>query len=269
MTTTPAWARRVSKGMLTANLRALQFCSKPNVLSGYLHGLDSVYSSYCVDPLQPVDLAEILAEESTNELFAPIRYSRPGATPFADLIALAALTRHKQPANIFEIGTFEGLTSVVFCKNGGSSVRVRTLDLPHQNKDLQRTKRSYDSHSIDRQYDSGRLIEEFGLADRVERLFGDSALFDFGPYHNTVDLFFVDGAHTEDYVAKDSLNAFRCVTADGWTIWHDCLTPQVLRVLKMIARELPVYQINETNVAIAMQKPGKDFPWHLLQRDIR
>jgi len=255
--------------VLTANLRTLQFCLKPTVLSGYLRGLDTVYSSYSIEPLQPIDLAEILGGESPSELFLPIMYCRPGSTPFADLTALAALTRHKQPHSIFEIGTFEGLTSVVFCKNGHPGVRVHTLDLPHQRKDLQRTTRSFDSHSIGQQYDSGHLIDKLISDNRVECLFGDSALFDFGPYQDQIDLFFVDGAHTEDYVAKDSLNAFRCVAPGGWTIWHDCLTPQVLSVLKLIAQELPVYHISQTSLAIAMQKPGKDFPWQLLHREIR
>jgi hypothetical protein len=134
---------------------------------------------------------------------------------------------------------------------------MHTLDLPHD-KELQRTERSYAAHSISCQYRSGHLIDAFGVREQTEALYGDSALFDFAPYRKRIDLFFVDGAHTADYVLSDTRRAFESVTPDGWVVWHDCFTPQVMRVLKDIAQTTRVLQIRGTNVAVATSKSDID-----------
>ena len=57
--------------------------------------------------------------------------------------------------------------------------------------------------------------------EKVIPLCADSAYFDFSPYHNKIDLMFIDGNHDYDYVLSDSENAFRCVKEGGFMIWHD------------------------------------------------
>jgi predicted O-methyltransferase YrrM len=59
------------------------------------------------------------------------------------------------------------------------------------------------------------------LGDRIHRLFGDSATFDFSPFHNQVDLFFIDGAHSYQYVRNDTEKALPCVKKGGVIAWHD------------------------------------------------
>jgi hypothetical protein len=102
------------------------------------------------------------------------------------------------------------------------------------------------------------LIDRFGVRPQTDTLFGDSAVYDFQQYRNRIDLFFVDGAHTEDYVASDTYHAFESLTPDGWVIWHDCLVPQVLKVLKKVARLVNVLHISGTNLALAIGKPNPD-----------
>jgi predicted O-methyltransferase YrrM len=65
------------------------------------------------------------------------------------------------------------------------------------------------------------LFRDYDQRDRIELLFGDSAMFDFAPWHGTIDLFFIDGAHSYDYVRSDTLNAVRCVRPGGVIAWHD------------------------------------------------
>jgi len=47
--------------------------------------------------------------------------------------------------------------------------------------------------------------------------------FDFRPFHDKVDLCFIDGGHSEECVKSDTKNAFRMVKKGGVIIWHDFL----------------------------------------------
>jgi hypothetical protein len=244
------------RGLATANLRSLRFSSDPVLLRDYLRDLETVYQSYTYAPLEPLELPELLGKDFNRPLFLPLGHIRPGSTPLSDLAAIAALTQKKRPKQIFEIGTFEGLSSAVFIKNASPDALLNTLDLPPDHGEIPRTERSYEAHSISVPYVSGHLIDAFGIRGQVQVHWADSAVFDFQPYRDTIDLFFVDGAHTEDYVASDSSRAFQCQVSDGWILWHDCFTPQVMKVLKQIAQTKKIYHIRGTNLALAMGESG-------------
>jgi predicted O-methyltransferase YrrM len=256
------------RGLVTANLRAFRFASEPTRLWGYLRDLEYAYQSCTYSPLKPVELAELIGNEASQSLFLPVGYVCSGSTPLGDLAALAALVQKKRPKRIFEIGTFEGLTSVLFVRNSGVGALVHTLDLPPACPEVPRTQRSYSAHSIADPYVSGHLIDAFEVRQQVQAMWGDSALFDFAPFHDQIDLFFVDGAHTEDYVALDSYHAFQCLASDGWVVWHDCFAPQVLKVLKRIAQRSAVLHIRGTNLALVMGRLTVDLFDHLKRNDI-
>jgi predicted O-methyltransferase YrrM len=261
---------RFLTGLRTVNLASLSLWRRPGKLMEFMRRTDMLLLSYSLAPLLSTSLSDLLRDGSPSEVFVPFRHVKPGSTPLADLTVLAALTREKCPRKVFEIGTFEGLSAVVFVSNSDSSVKVLTLDLPPAAaNELLRTERSWQAQSIGSEYDSGYLIGRFDANGRVVRLLGDSALIDFKPYQGQIDLFFIDGAHTEDYVARDSLNAFHTISADGWVVWHDCLVPQVASVLRQIAKHHAVYHIAETNLAIAFGKPSANFPWQILNREFR
>lgn len=259
--------KKALKGFATVNLRSLKFTHDPRRFVTYLHELDGLHQTHIMPPLQPITLTEIVGENYFEPMFLPVGRVRNGSTPLQDLAAMAAIVRYKKPTTIFEIGTFEGSTAVVFIKNSEAGVRLHTLDLPHE-KEVTRTERSYSAHSIGWSYASGHLIDEFGIREQVDTIFGDSALFDFTPFHDQVDLFFVDGAHTEDYVISDSAHAFECIGPDGWVLWHDCFNPHVLKGLKEVARAVKIMVIAGTNLAIAMGKPGVHAIRELARRQI-
>jgi predicted O-methyltransferase YrrM len=243
------------RGLTTANIRSLRFLPNSNRLVGYLRSVEEAYQCHTCLPMESVELGDILGVDFAEPLFLPLGHVRSGSSPVGDLAALAALTRKKAPKRIFEIGTFEGLSTVVFLRNAGYRTLMDTLDLPHGNKEIVRTERSFAAHSIAHDYVSGHLIDRFSIRERARTHFGDSAIFDFKPFHGAIDLFFVDGAHTEDYVASDSCRAFECINDGGWVLWHDCFTPQVMKVLKQIAQDTRLYQIRGTNLALATRKP--------------
>jgi len=57
--------------------------------------------------------------------------------------------------------------------------------------------------------------------ENITELLGDSAIFDFTPYQNRIGLFFIDGAHSYEYVQSDTFNACTCCKDDGIIIWDD------------------------------------------------
>lgn len=252
----------------TFHLGALRFLRDPSKFIQYLRDVNTVNFSYALPPVKALTLSELLGEDFHADVDIPFGHVKRGSCPLADLVCLAALAKKKCPKKVFEIGTFEGLTSVVFAKNSDSAVKVFSLDLPPE-KDVPRTHRSFQAQSIKESYHSGVLIDLLGCGQQVERLYGDSALFDFRDYESSIDLFFIDGAHTAEYVARDSLTAFRAVSANGWILWHDCFVPDIVKILRRIAKYHPVFHVTGTNLALSLQKPAASFPADLLEFKIR
>lgn len=140
------------------------------------------------------------------------------ATPLDELAHLALLTRIVQPRRVFEIGTFRGRTALNFALNSPPGSRIFTLDLPADSA-------AEAFNAADR-----RLAEAAAPgadcrgkdgAEKIEQLYGDSQTFDFSPYHGTIDLVFVDGAHHYSAARKDTETALRLIRPGGVIVWHD------------------------------------------------
>lgn len=137
-----------------------------------------------------------------------------------DLISLCLLCRALQPRTVFEIGTFVGYTSLHMALNTGADTRIYTLDLPPRERATALETTAIDQKLIGMEVDRP-LFEGSPAGSKVERLFGDSAVFDFSRWHGGVDLFFIDGAHSYEYVKSDTLNALRCCKPGSVIVWHD------------------------------------------------
>lgn len=142
-----------------------------------------------------------------------------GNITLLELTAAVKLIKRYNPRKIFEIGTFNGRTALNMACNTAEGAIVYTLDLPEKN---------------------GRAGARFHGADcenKIIQLFGDSAAFDFSPYENSVDLVFVDGAHTYDYALSDTEKALKLLkNGRGIILWHDYswVWPDVTRALNRL-----------------------------------
>jgi predicted O-methyltransferase YrrM len=85
----------------------------------------------------------------------------------------------------------------------------------------------------------GEAYKQSEHAAKVTQHLGDSATFDFSPFAGQIDLVFVDGAHTYEYVRADSRNALRLIHDGGVILWDDCnyLNPGVGRALLELRRK--------------------------------
>jgi predicted O-methyltransferase YrrM len=182
---------------------------------------------------------------------------RPTGSYSTDLISLCQLCHCLRPKRIFEIGTLRGYTSLHMAMNSGPDCKIHTLDLRKDDHEKPitklRTTLMDDIHcqmAVTEYYFSGTAY-----AQKIEPLFGDSAVFDFSPYHGMIDLFFIDGAHSYDYVRSDSENALRCVRPGGVIAWHDFARVglnEVSKYILEISRRLQVYSVPGGSLAFAV-----------------
>lgn len=140
-----------------------------------------------------------------------------------DMLYLTLLVRLLSPKTIFEIGTLNGYSALLFALNSPPETKIFTLDLPLDRlyeASLSTTiidDNTIASHGKTTEY----LYRSHPAGGKVIQLYGDSAQFDFTPYRGQVDLFFIDGAHSYEYVRSDSMRAFSCTRPGGIIIWHD------------------------------------------------
>ncbi|OGK86852.1 MAG: hypothetical protein A2X52_12430 [Candidatus Rokubacteria bacterium GWC2_70_16] len=140
-----------------------------------------------------------------------------------DIASLCLLCRILKPSTVFEIGTLHGFTTLHFALNTPPDATIYTLDLPKSGapRPALSTTVVDDDHIRASTVSSSYIFGDSPVAGKIKCLFGDSATFDFSPYHGRVGLFFIDGAHSYEYVRSDTLNALRCCAAGGVIAWHD------------------------------------------------
>lgn len=186
---------------------------------------------------------------------------RNGDVRLSEVAILSALAGSCPPdSTLFEIGTFDGRTTFHLAVDSASTCRVHTLDLPSGQAtqfDVDRRER----HLIEKP-SSGTWIERL-RADfpqqtaKIQQHFGDSATFDFSPYHGTCGLVFVDGSHAYDYVKHDTASARQLVQKGGFVLWHDYgVWSGVTRALEELEATTPIglKHIHGTSL-VCWQKP--------------
>ena len=189
-------------------------------------------------PLLPtVSVAEVTREDTTVLLREP--GSRDGNVALLELLVLARLVRERAPRALFEIGTFDGRTTLNLAANSPADAVVYTLDLP---RDLAPSLALHPNEGkyVDKPVSGARYLGT-DLAPKIRQLLGDSATFDFEPY--ATDFVFVDASHAYEYVLNDSRRALQMLRGGrGTIVWHDYSEWEgVTRALDTLAREVPAF----------------------------
>jgi predicted O-methyltransferase YrrM len=154
-----------------------------------------------------------------DELEVPMRHHfRPRGLPHGDAYVLALITATVRPRRVFEIGTGTGEGTLLMARNAPGA-RIDTLDLGAD----------ADASLGEQRGDAPLVADSVGGAFRgsefegsITQHLGDSAQFDFTPFAGQMDLVFVDGAHTAEYVRADSQAAFAMLAPGGTVVWDDC-----------------------------------------------
>ena len=203
-------------------------------------------------------LKENLIFARCNTFNAELVVTRIGETQ-----VLAALVVQLQPSSVFEIGTYNGFTTLHFAYNTPDDAVIYTLDLPPDYEI--RTKSDKSNYSYDdflvvelsKQNINSRIFKKDRHGQKIKELFGDSMNYDFFPYYGKIDLVFIDGNHSYPFVRSDTENAFKMLSARGVIIWHDfdyIIHRDVFKYLNSLVEFHKIYHIPGTRFAIFGKK---------------
>ena len=174
-------------------------------------------------------VSELIPEISWSRLLEtppPVLVLEPdaanGNVSALELLCINQWICHTKAKTIFEIGTFDGRTTLNMAVNIGSEGRIYTLDLPAKEVDQTALPLCPGDRLHIQKPASGNRFLYRKERTKIEQFFGDSGSFDFRPYFGKFDLVFVDGSHSYSYVKNDSEIALRLLkTGKGCILWHD------------------------------------------------
>lgn len=144
-----------------------------------------------------------------------------GHTTEFELKVISNLVKKWNPHRIFEIGTFQGRTTLNMALNSSADTEIVTLDLPADELDATKMEIEEGEVRYVKKEVSGERFIGHPAASKIRQVFGDSASFDFTEYAGSVDVAFIDGSHAYEYVLNDSEKVLAIMQKGGLMIWHD------------------------------------------------
>ena len=246
---------------------ALNLCSlgvavrNPKRFRRYLSHCLKKYDEDTGHGLPHADPISFLAKQGWARFSAEDRVEIPTfprgtrSTSAAETLILATSTRVLRPSKVFEIGTFDGCATSLFILNSPPGAEIITLDLP-----LEETREAgefggYIEDDIDAVMERrlGSYPRSLGLEGRYRQVLRDSKEFDPEPHRGTVELGFIDGAHTYEYVKNDTEKMAVMMAGRGLVFWHDYGGKGSYRplasYLEGLGRKIPVHRIRDTTLA--------------------
>ncbi len=178
-----------------------------------------------------------------------LNYTRSNATPL-EMYCLMCIAQFAAPERIFEIGTFDGATTLRLAL-ACPEAEVMTLDLDPGSINLAQPATIAGEVDNVRSGGVGSKFRGVPAAKRIHQLLGDSTTFDYAPYEGSIDLVFIDACHDYRFVKSDTANALRMVR-NGVILWHDYHPgwPGVVQAVDELLPEHPVMHIAGTTLAM-------------------
>jgi predicted O-methyltransferase YrrM len=222
----------------------------------------------CYIPFMNVSVVVKLPKISNSDVISSEQitivepHSRYGNVDLDELAIINGIVLKEKPKKIFEIGTFDGKSTLNIAYHLEDDGQIYTLDLPEKefNKivelghlDHLRTGITVRAEKI--------MKTELKCKNRIKRLYGDSLTFDFKPFYNSIDFVFVDGDHNYNYAFNDSEIALKLIGLKGGVIlWHDYrnnvgVVSAIESTLK-IHPDLNIYHIEGTSLAYCKILPS-------------
>ncbi len=169
-----------------------------------------------------------------------------------DIVTLCIMARLIKAERVFEIGTLDGYTALHFAMNTPEQAEVYTLDLPPNHSASLKATETDKAHQARHAAVTRYRFDGSPNQMKIHCLFGDSAEFDYSPFAQSIDLFFIDGAHSYEYVKSDTMKALECVRRGGMVVWHDYGRLGVNGVSKWLhefARAKKIYSVPGSSLA--------------------
>ena len=204
--------------------------------------------------MRSVEVNDLLPETGDIRIQLALFPKMNASVSILELISLVLLTKRINAANVFEFGTYMGVSVTQLALNACGGGRVLTLDLPDEQTRTEFGNLDPEDAVLVAKKGRAALVPH-DIRHRITFLKQDSAHFDETPYLDQMDVVFVDGAHNRDYVKNDSEKGWRMLRKGGIIAWHDCrpLDPDVVSYL--LKSDFQPSRIIGTTLAFA-SKPG-------------
>jgi predicted O-methyltransferase YrrM len=213
------------------------------------------YLSYCLHRLDELSghglpIRDPVPPNPDLTITLPGHHTGGGMT-ISDLVILARATKSLRPLVIFELGTYDGLTTALFALNSHPDTRIFTLDLP---PDTNANVALASDKSLVATRHLGCIPKALGI-NRYTQLLCDSLSFDPSPFRNLVDLALIDAAHDLEHVRNDTTKVASMMRNEGIVFWHDyggrgTFAP-LTHYLESLGKRSALYRVAETNLAWA------------------
>ena len=201
-----------------------------------------------------VTLDDLLPKEGVEiASLAMFPKGRASVSPLESL-ALVLLLKRAKARNVFEFGTYKGVSITQLALNVPDGGQIRTLDLPDDDPRYVLPITDPDDITIALEKGKGAFVPT-DLQPRIQFLKEDSAGFDEAPLQGLVDFVFVDGAHDAEYVRSDTEKGWRMLRPGGIIAWHDCRIQDPMVVHYLLECDYKPARISQTSLAFAT-KPG-------------
>jgi hypothetical protein len=203
------------------------------------------------------ELNEIVPDDVTDIIIRNLPW-RQGNVTFYELFCISLIASVAKPGIVFEVGTFDGRTTLHLALNTPDKTVIHTIDLPPDNGDIASLKLDEGDPQLiyKKNFQTGYLFSGTDAGKKIIQHFSDSAKFDFSIYHGCADLFFIDGAHSYDYIKSDTTNALNTLCSKGIILWHDYGNiADVTDYLNQLSRQMSLVRIK--NTSLVMYSGGK------------
>lgn len=207
--------------------------------------------------IRPHRLFNLVKTASYEDRMVKIVLPDQRAPILLDTAILLALAKLLQPRTYFEFGTYLGVQLLNIAANLPPESRLYTLDLDEDSakkaqKDVKQLPLTLEHLQAQQQQKLAFVRSSF--AERVTTLRGDSNTYDFTPFHNRMDMLFVDGGHELPTLQSDTENAFRMLSQDrkSCIAWHDYgwqEYPCVKTYIDQLSETLDIFFVEESMVA--------------------
>lgn len=200
-----------------------------------------------------VELSDIFPElkDSSLNLALSKFFRKDGNVSYGEIQVLCILATYLKAKNVFEIGTYDGWTTLHLALNTPEDAKITTLDLKSEDATnvqlrLEKKELKYINKST-----IGEKYRNTKTEYKITQVYGDSATFDFSPFYNSINLMFIDGSHHYEYVKRDSENALRMICNNGIIVWHDFLVwSGVTKYLLELSKTSKIYHIKDTSLVL-------------------
>lgn len=224
---------------------------------------------YHIRPYQIFGLVEKKPSDRVIQIQLPPRRGAGGTTLLETCILVAA--SHAVGAKrVFEFGTFLGSTTLNLALSTPDDGRVFSLDLDKHS--LASAQQDPADAPLTQIHIASRNLDFMGnpVESKVTTHTGNSITFDFSPWHNSVDLSFIDGGHDLRTVRADTEHALEMSSQEraSCIVWHDYGNvdyPDLTAYLDRLSEQMPIFHVEDTRICLWFNQAGADLQSRLMK----